>query len=255
MQITDPWFVKKHHRTAASGALPQWTLVQHVLLSSSGATTSATRSLALSSTGSGHVLFFGFRCGSATSQNECHPTLAKTYNGSVSSNTCTGSIVDTITIDTYGQSTVSNPLNNAAIGHLIGTSSGGTCLQVTRNVTTSDTWFFGLQEWSYAAGGSPSLDGTAQQTLNVTATGSNPYYYAGQALTLTGRNDIVSGVCACGVNMASVSPAQWSADYYDHLAFAYVGNVNSSTLVTPTYATSASGSANPGVVEAIAITD
>jgi hypothetical protein len=240
-----------------STVAPTWTLVQNPY-TTNGAVCSGTQlTCALNltqATAAGNVFLWKFRCGS-NSGGECHPTLVQTYTGTAGSNVCSGTLKDTLSVDAYGQSTPSTPVNNAAIGHLIGTSSGANCIEVTRDTSSLDVWYQALEEWTYGAGGSPLTDGAAQITLDVIPSGSNPYSYLGQSMSLSGRNDIVGEVCACGANMTSVSPGAWSGVFINQFASVYESNVTSATFATPTMTTTSSGSSIPGVVAAIAITD
>jgi hypothetical protein len=202
---------------------------------------------------------FVFRGGSAVNQNETHPTTVQTYTGSASVNmgsnsTCGGSIVSTITVDGFGQNTVSTPTNNGAIGHVLNVGSGANCIQVTRsNSGTIDTVYFDFTEW-HPNTGTPALDGSAVVTTGVIPTGTGPYNYPGNAMTLTQRNDLVVEGCACGGNMATVAPAPpWGGDFYDHLAAVWVFNVTS--IAIPTMSNGAGQSNSTGVVMSIAITN
>jgi hypothetical protein len=244
------------------GQAPEWTLLQHA---STRLTPCSTSSLTCAitlpkATAASSVFTFDFRCGSAVQHNECHPTSVELYTGTASGGTCSGVPVHGLTIDQYARSTPTNPANNAALGHTVTSSTifGAHCLQVTRNNTCSgsclDISAFALDEWSYGTGGSPALDGVAMLT-DVVPSGSTEtgWTYEGQSLTLTGRNDIVMQVCACGGDLMYVS-SPWTGDFIDHFASAYLGNIPSFTAPEWTTGTDLDNSAT-GVVGAIAITD
>jgi hypothetical protein len=191
------------------------------------------------------------RCGSSTFQIECHPTLVQTYSGTQNGHfACNGSAVDTIPIDTYGQAVPTNPQNNIAIGHKIGvsTTSGVLCLLATFDNANAMNVELSLKEVQGTS--VPTLDGSAQLTTDVVATGSNPYSYLGQAMTLAGSNDFVDSGCACGPGMTTVTGA-WTATFEDHLAAGYLNNISNSGFTQPTWG---GASASPfGIVASIAL--
>jgi hypothetical protein len=193
-----------------------------------------------SSTAAGSVFWFSMRCGSLEFFNACQPSSIATYMGMATANgatSCSGSIVDTFTINTSIELTDDGSSINLATGYVLKSSpTAASCVLYTRNTTTTDRWYFIVDE--YTPGGEVTVDGTPQGE-------SLPYgsSWTGETLTLTGSNDLQCQAFTAGVSLelyGSFSPASWQPNevFIDHLASSCEMNVSNSTKTTPTLSTS-----------------
>jgi hypothetical protein len=204
------------------------------------------------STAAGSVFWFSMRCGSFTFHDVCQPSSVATYTGTATANgatSCSGSIVDTFTINTSIELTDDDSSINLATGYVLKSSSTpASCVLYTRNTTTADRWYFIVDE--YTSGGLVTVDGTPQGESLPDGTS-----WTGETLTLTGTNDLQCQAFTAGISLdlyGSFSPTSWQPNevFIDHLASSCEMNVNNSTKTTPTLSTSSTGF--PGNVNAMA---
>jgi hypothetical protein len=131
-----------------------------------------------------------------------------------------------------------NGVNNGASAYQLSPGAGATCIVVSRTAgATTDTMLFSFYEFAAGSGASIALDATATQIGNLSITGNTA---TGQAVTTSGRNDVILEVCACGPTMTGVtSPLNTHAFFLDHIADSYLLN-QTSGLAAPAWSNGSS---------------
>lgn len=152
------------------GGSKTWSMVQHSS-NTACSSTSATCSVTVTSTGSGHLLVITAVYGSSSTDI----TISSTSGGGTSTH-CTNCHA---TRDSSG--------DEEDISYILSSTSGATSISVTMSSSAfSGNWIATVEEYSWTGGGSAALDTSNSVQDNTSCTTCNL-----PSLTLTGTDDVV----------------------------------------------------------------